>query len=186
MDEITTERLRLRPLTSSEADVDWWVRLHADPEVNRFVGSYTRETAVARLEGVESQWATRGHGLCAVELRATGEAVGRCGLNWWEQFDETEAGWTFARAHWGHGYATEAARAVVDRGFAGLGLERITAMIHHGNSGSVAVAERLGFTRSREDVLHERPVTVFALDRAAHAAGRRSGESGVRPVGGDR
>ncbi len=171
MDEITTERLRLRPLTSSDADIDWWVRLHRDPEVSRFVGSCTRESAAARLQGIASQWAARGHGLCAVELRATGETIGRCGLNWWQQFDETEAGWTLAHAHWGHGYATEAAHAVLDWGFEGLGLERITAMIHPGNSGSVAVAERLGFTRSREDLLFERPVTVFALDRAAHAAG---------------
>ncbi|MDH6124388.1 GNAT family N-acetyltransferase [Kitasatospora sp. GP82] len=163
---ITTERLRLRPLTTAGAD--WWVSLHADGEVNRFVGTYTHEQAAARLRAIEDQWTRRGHGLCAVELTATGEPIGRSGLFWWEQFDETEAGWTFARAHWGQGYATEAARAVLGWGFGALGLQQITAMIHHGNTGSTAVARRLGFTPLREDELLGRPLTVHSLHRDDH------------------
>ncbi|MEU3912563.1 MULTISPECIES: GNAT family N-acetyltransferase [unclassified Streptomyces] len=164
---ITTERLRLRPLT--ENDTDWWVRLHADEEVGRYVGHYTHAQAVTRLHDIQQQWTERGHGLCAVELRTTGETIGRCGLNWWEQFQETEIGWTFARPHWGHGYATEAARAVLDWGFGPLGLDRITAMIHHGNTGSTAVAARLGFTPLREDTVLDRPCTVYALDVSTSA-----------------
>ncbi|KJK55444.1 GNAT family N-acetyltransferase [Saccharothrix sp. ST-888] len=160
---ITTARLRLRPL--STADTDWWVDLHADPEVSRFVGTYSRERAAARLRAIEDQWEQRGHGLCAVELAATGETIGRSGLFWWEQFDETEAGWTLARPYWGHGYATEAARAVLDRGFDRLSLPRITAMIHHGNDDSTAVARRLGFAPLREDELFGQPLTVHVLDR---------------------
>jgi RimJ/RimL family protein N-acetyltransferase len=163
---ISTERLRLRPLTGD--DTDWWVRLHADGEVNRFVGAYTREQAAARLREVEDQWAHRGHGLYAVELPATGEGIGRCGLHWWKVFDETEIGWTFARAHWGRGYATEAARAVLAHGFGTLDLEQVTAMIHHGNTASVAVAQRLGFTPLREDIHLGRPCTVHALTRTAY------------------
>jgi RimJ/RimL family protein N-acetyltransferase len=158
---ITTERLRLRPLT--EADADWWVRLHADNEVNRFVGSYTREQAAARLRDIQQQWTQRGHGLCAVELRGTGQTIGRCGLNWWEQFGETEIGWTIARTHWRRGYATEAAQAVLAWGFGSLELKQITAMIHHGNTASSAVAQRLGFTPLREDTVLNRPCTVYAL-----------------------
>ncbi|MGW2824703.1 GNAT family N-acetyltransferase [Streptomyces sp. NPDC001443] len=158
---ITTERLRLRPLT--EADTDWWVQLHADDDVNRFVGSYTREQAAARLHDIQQQWARRGHGLAAVELRSTGEVIGRSGLNWWEQFGETEIGWTFARAHWGRGYATEAAQAVLGWGFGPLGLKQITAMIHPGNTASSAVAGRLGFTPLREDTVLGRPCIVHAL-----------------------
>ncbi|MEV6209343.1 GNAT family N-acetyltransferase [Kitasatospora sp. NPDC051914] len=159
---LTTPRLRLRPLT--EADTDWWVRLHADDEVGRFVGAYSKEQAATRLRDIQQQWAERGHGLCAVELADSGETIGRCGLNWWEQFDETEIGWTFARDHWGHGYATEAARAVLAWGFGTLGLAQITAMIHHGNTASTAVARRLGFAPLREDSVLGRPCTVHALN----------------------
>lgn len=160
---ITTERLRLRPATT--ADVDFWIELHADPEVNEFVGAYTRERAEARLREIEDCWAARGYGLCVVESLATGEAIGRSGLNWWDQFGETEVGWTFARGHWGNGYATEAARAVLDWGFGDLELTRITAMIHAENQASIAVAERLGFTPRREDEVLGKPCTVWALDR---------------------
>ncbi|MEV5375940.1 GNAT family N-acetyltransferase [Streptomyces nondiastaticus] len=162
---ITTERLRLRPLTETDVNVDWWVRLHADEEVKRFVGGYTREQAAARLRDIQQQWTQRGHGLCAVELRSTGETIGRCGLHWWEDFGETEIGWTFARAHWGQGYATEAAQAVLAWGFGSLELTQITAMIHHGNTASSAVARRLGFTPLREDSVLNRPCTVYALAR---------------------
>ncbi|OKH99075.1 GCN5 family acetyltransferase [Streptomyces sp. CB02923] len=165
---ITTERLRLRPLT--DADTDWWVRLHADEEVSRFVGGYTHQQAAARLRGIAQQWAERGHGLCAVELRGTGETIGRSGLNWWEEYGETEIGWTFARAHWGRGYATEAALAVLAWGFGTLGLQRITAMVHPDNTGSSAVARRLGFTPLREDTVLDRPCTVYALDREHYSA----------------
>ncbi|WP_194899123.1 GNAT family N-acetyltransferase [Catenulispora pinisilvae] len=161
---ITTERLRLRPATM--ADVDFWIELHADPEVNQYVGAYTREKAETRLRGIEDSWAARGYGLCVVESLATGEAIGRSGLNWWEQFGETEAGWTFAREHWGHGYATEAGRAVLDWGFNKLELDRITALISPGNHPSIAVAERLGMTPRREEELFGKPCVVYALDRA--------------------
>ncbi|MGW4077882.1 GNAT family N-acetyltransferase [Streptomyces asiaticus] len=165
---LTTPRLRLRPL--SEADADWWVRLHTDDQVNQFVGAYTHEQATVRLRDIRQQWVQRGHGLCAVELTSTGEAIGRSGLNWWEALGETEIGWTFARAHWGNGYATEAARAVLAWGFGALGLGQITAMIHHGNTASTTVARRLGFTPLREDSVLGRPCTVYALSSDDFAA----------------
>jgi RimJ/RimL family protein N-acetyltransferase len=158
---IETERLRLRPLTT--ADVDAFVALHQDERVNRFVGAYTHRQALTRLSAIERQWATRGHGLCAVELRSTGEFLGRCGLQYWRQFDEVEAGWTLRAEAWGRGYATEAARAAVEWGFERLGLTSVTAMIRPGNTASERVAERLGFERRREDVLFGHPVTVYAL-----------------------
>ncbi|MFJ1924158.1 MULTISPECIES: GNAT family N-acetyltransferase [unclassified Streptomyces] len=162
---IETERLTLRPLATS--DTDAFVELHADPEVNRFVGAYSPQQALERLAGIERQWAERGHGLCAVELRSSGEFIGRSGLQYWQQFDEVELGWTFRAEHWGHGYATEAARACLDWGFATLDADYFTALIRPGNTPSVKVAERLGFAPRRQDELYGNPVTVYALDRPA-------------------
>ena len=162
---LETARLRLRPLAVS--DVDLWVALHADERVNRFVGSYTRQAALDRLGWIERQWTTRGHGLFAVELKESGEFLGRGGLHYWEQFDEVEAGWTLRAEAWGRGYATEAASAFLDWGFDTLDVPYITAMIRPGNVPSVQVAERLGFAVRREDALFGDPVTVYALDRPA-------------------
>ena len=161
---IETDRLLLRPLRAD--DVDEFVALHADPRVNRFVGSYSRPRAVERLAAIERQWAERGHGQCAIELKATRALIGRSGLRYWEQFDEVEVGWTLRAEHWGHGYATEAARACLDWGFSNLETDYVTAMIRPGNEASVRVAERLGFTVRREDVLGDEPITVYALDRS--------------------
>lgn len=79
---IETERLLLRPLRVS--DLDDFVELHADPQVNRFVGAFSRQQALERLTGIERQWDERGHGLCAIELKASGVFVGRSGLQYWE------------------------------------------------------------------------------------------------------
>ncbi|MFI6546507.1 GNAT family N-acetyltransferase [Streptomyces prunicolor] len=164
---IETERLRLRPLSTD--DVDAFVELHSDDRVNRFVGAYSQQQALERLRLIESQWAERGHGLCAVELKDGGEFIGRAGLNYWQLFDEVEVGWTLKAEAWGHGYATEAARACLEWGFATLDADYFTGMIHPGNAASVRVAGRLGFTPLREDVLFGKPVTVHSLNRPSPA-----------------
>ncbi|MGH8885780.1 MAG: GNAT family N-acetyltransferase [Egibacteraceae bacterium] len=163
MNVLETERLRLRPLTVG--DVDEFVALHADGRVSRFVDSYDQPAALKRLAGVERQWIERGHGLCAVLLKESGSFVGRCGLEYWPQFDETEMAWVLRPQAWGRGYATEAAQACLEWGFARFPLEYVTAMINSENTASIAVAERLGFCVLREDVLGEIPVRVYALQR---------------------
>ena len=56
---------------------------------------------------------------------------------------EVEVGWHLHPDSWGHGYATEAARAVVDRGF-DAGLPEVYAVVRPGNEPSLAVCRRLG------------------------------------------
>ncbi|AUH44914.1 GNAT family N-acetyltransferase [Streptomyces sp. CMB-StM0423] len=160
---IETERLVLRPLTTE--DVDAFVALHADERVNRFVGAYTPEQARARLATIERQWAERGHGLCAVELKSSGEFIGRVGLNYWEELDEVELGWTLAAESWGHGYATEAAGACLEWGFATLEEEYFISLIRPANTASARVAERLGFEPRREETFMGHGVTVWVRER---------------------
>jgi RimJ/RimL family protein N-acetyltransferase len=103
-------------------------------------------------------WAERGHGLFSVTHRDDGRFLGRVGLRYWPQFDETEVGWTLRSEEWGHGFATEAANAVATWGFAELPVTYLTANIEPRNARSIAVAERLGMTRMREDLLNGIPV----------------------------
>ena len=58
-----------------------------------------------------------------------------------------DVGWRLARAYWGRGYATEAARAAVGYGFGPLGLDEIVAFTSAGNGRSESVMVRLGMTR---------------------------------------
>jgi len=169
---IETDRLVLRPLTT--ADLDEVVELHAMPEVKRTMGAFTRSAMRARLERNELEWDERGHGLVAIIERASGRFLGRSGLKYWQQFDETEVGWVLRADFWGHGFATEAGRACLDWGFRDLNVLYVTAMILPDNHRSIHVAERLGMTPLRTDSLMDLPVVVYALERpgASDAAPR--------------
>lgn len=161
--QIETERLLLRPLTL--ADVDEFVAIHAESAVARFVRTFTREEAIERLQLCEREWADRGHGLLAVLDRASGRFVGRAGLKYWPQFDETEVGWVIRRDAWGRGFATEAGRACLSWGFGSLPVQYLTAMIRPDNARSINVARRLGMAALRTDALAEVPVVVYAINR---------------------
>ena len=160
---IETERLLLRPLKA--ADLGEFAGLHEDPDVARFIRRLDRSEAEKRLLALAREWRERGHGMFAVLDRADGRFIGRAGLHYWPQFDETEVGWVLRRDAWGRGYATEAARACVDWGFASLSVSYLTAMIHRDNERSIRVACRLGLSPLRDDVLLDTPVVVDALRR---------------------
>jgi RimJ/RimL family protein N-acetyltransferase len=162
---LETERLTLRPLTVT--DLGEFMAMHAAPEVIATMGTYGETGALDRLERNELEWRERGYGLMAMLDRNTGSFVGRSGLKYWPEFEETEVGWVVQPALWGQGFATEAARACLDWGFGNLDVPYITAMILPNNTRSLRVAERLGMAPVRSDKLFDLPVVVHAIDREA-------------------
>jgi RimJ/RimL family protein N-acetyltransferase len=135
--------------------------------VTRFIRPLNRGEAEERLDRDRREWSERGHGLLAILDPRSDSFLGRCGLKYWPQFDETELGWVLRRDAWGEGYATEAASACIEWAFSELDLSYLTAMINADNARSVRVAERLGFTPLRDDVLLGDPVVVHGLDKMA-------------------
>jgi RimJ/RimL family protein N-acetyltransferase len=107
---LETERLHLRP--AGIGDVYEYVALSDDPEVTRFVTALDRRAAEERLRANEREWRERGHGMFALLDRRDDRFLGRDGLKYWPQFDETEVGWVLRRHVWGRGYASEAAGAM--------------------------------------------------------------------------
>jgi RimJ/RimL family protein N-acetyltransferase len=163
---IETERLRLRTMTRD--DLDELVRLQGDPEVSRFMGRPSREWLEGWMRSSQAEWEERGHGRVAIMGRESGEFLGRTGLKYWPQFEETEIGWALHAEARGKGYATEAARAVLRWGFKRFGnLPLITAMVQPENAASIAVAKRLGMSPLRDDKLLGDAVTVYAIRRDA-------------------
>ncbi len=123
-----------------------------DPEVMaHFPALLTPDEARSILGRLRSWIDEHGHGFWAVEVKASGAFAGFCGIKevtFKAPFVPAfETGWRFARAQWGHGYATEAARAAVKFGFEELGLDEIVAFLLPANRRSAAVAERLGMRR---------------------------------------
>jgi RimJ/RimL family protein N-acetyltransferase len=158
---IETERLRLRP--GQPGDLDELVRLHEDPAVARFVGTPGRDWLAERIGWSQEEWSQRGHGLLAILDRDSGEFLGRTGLKFWPQFEETELGWMLQPEARGRGVATEAAAAILEWAAGRFDLPYVTAMIRPDNEPSIAVARRLGFSPLREDDLLGVAVTVYSV-----------------------
>ncbi|NUT21164.1 MAG: GNAT family N-acetyltransferase [Hamadaea sp.] len=152
MIEIKTGRLLLR--SWRDADLDPWAEMNADPEVRAHLGPLlSREQAAASIRYFQEGIDRDGFGFWAVEVLETGEFVGMCGLDAVDEeapVDGVEIGWRLARSAWGHGYATEAARAVLDYGFDRLGLAEILSITAVGNVRSQAVMRRLGMSAYTE------------------------------------
>lgn len=138
---IETERLVLRQW--QESDREPWAAMNADPRVREFFPSVlTREQSDEAFDRISSGLLERGWGLWAVDR--DGEFLGFTGLAQPRFRDGTEIGWRFTASAWGHGYATEAARAALDYAFTSLKLPEVISFTTVSNVRSRAVMERLG------------------------------------------
>lgn len=88
-------------------------------------------------------WALAGHGGLMIDT-ADGETVGSVGINAGPLFAEAELGWFLYDGHEGRGYATEAATALRDWGFAHAGLSTMVSNVDPANAASSRLALRLG------------------------------------------
>jgi RimJ/RimL family protein N-acetyltransferase len=97
---LDTERLLLRQVR--EEDLDAYARMMADPEVRRYLDGRVigREEAWRELAAWLGHWQLRGYGLWAVELKATGDFVGRVGLYSPEGWPGLEVGRALTRQQW--------------------------------------------------------------------------------------
>ncbi|WP_399881189.1 GNAT family N-acetyltransferase [Streptomyces sp. BBFR51] len=185
MSELRTDRLVLRDWRAS--DLDPWAAMNADPVVREyFPGVLTREQSEASVARFQADLDRRGWGWWAVEVAATGEFIGFTGLDPVEEgmpFSGVEAGWRLARTAWGHGYATEAARAAVAHAFEGLALAEVLAVTAAGNLRSRAVMSRLGMTYDPADDFDDPEIPEGPLRRSVVYRLRAQG-AGVRPPGG--
>src|ERR1700728_2020105 len=133
---LQTPRLRLREFTAPDAD--GLALILSDPETMRYYPA-----PLDRDDGV---------GLWAMELSATAELIGDCGILLQQVEGERlyEIGYHLRRDLWGRGFATEAAVVCRDWGFAQLKAERLISLIRPENLPSRRVAERLGMTVWKE------------------------------------
>ena len=157
--EFQTERLILRPRITD--DLEACLTMDRDPEVTRFVDGPWQEPEKHRafvLSRMQADYPA-GMGYWTVSAKTAPDRF----LGWILLLpysavaDEVEIGWRFVRDRWGHGYATEAAAAILDHAVYTLGLENVVADIHPGNLGSIRVAEKIGLalrqSRQLDDVM---------------------------------
>lgn len=164
--QLLTDRLRLRPYRPD--DVAAMFAVFGDPDVMRhstFGPDPTIDATRERIQKLIDHQNRFGYSLWVVEDRATGAILGDCGLKQLDEGPEIEVGYRFAKAHWGRGYATEAAAAALRHGFVTLGLPRIVAVADLPNTASHHVLEKIGLTPQGPAHYYGRTMSYFAADR---------------------
>jgi ribosomal-protein-alanine N-acetyltransferase len=146
---IETERLVLRRWEARDRAP--YAALTADPEVMAWLGGVLDVQRsgehIDRMDGHFDDW---GHGRYALERKADGVFLGYTGIQRiWPGLPVAgaEIGWRLIRSAWGHGYASEAARAATKEGLNRFGLREVLAFTAEANVRSRAVMDRAGFTR---------------------------------------
>ena len=145
MDDIVTDRLRLRPL--GVEDLDAYAGIMGEPEVGKWFPkgtSYTREESEKSLSSIMEHWDKYGFGIWAVRTRDSPTLLGRCGLNTVTEIGEVEVDFAFSKAFWGRGYGTESARAALSYGFQTLSRKVIIGLAKPDNTASRRVLEKSG------------------------------------------
>jgi ribosomal-protein-alanine N-acetyltransferase len=162
-----TERLRLRPYTLTDEAALFDV--FADPYARTFYPEMSDPAKVrAWIEWSLRNYDEFGFGLWALELAASGEFIGDCGLTYQdvEGRSELEIGYHVIQRERGKGYATEAARACLDFGFGRTSCESICSIVRPANTASCTVASRI-HTAQREFIKRDSPALLFYTTRLA-------------------
>lgn len=145
---LSTERLNLR--TVEAGDAPFYLELVNDPSWIANIGDRGIRTLdgarTAIEEGPMAMQARLGYSLYVVERRSDGAAMGLCGLIKRDILPDTDIGYAISPAYWGHGYAYEAAAAVVQHARGALGLPRLLAITSPGNLASNALLRKLGLS----------------------------------------
>lgn len=156
---IETDRLVLTP--EVEEDAEWFAEL-----LNaRGAGTFTTEDARERIAAMTATIEEIGIGALVLRTRTEGDAlgytalvIGRCSL------DEPELAFELLpRAH-GQGYATEAARALLEAAF-GTGRRRVWSTVRSWNAPSLRVLDKLGFRRDHSTTDADGEVVWLVCDR---------------------
>jgi RimJ/RimL family protein N-acetyltransferase len=175
---LETERLVLRKPRLD--DVDDVLAFVSDPDVMRWLGGAAGDqaAAVATVERWLAGWERNDIGHFCVEH--DGDVIGRAGFLVWDAANwsvssyadavepVTELGWAIARAHWGHGYATEAAQALRTWAYDDAGIEGLISLIDPNNHRSMRVAEKLAATPGETVAIDGQPIVVWQHPRGDH------------------
>ena len=163
--ELETERLRFRTWRASDFDTykTWTTRM----EIMRYLGGKTFDEIQAwrHMAYLVGHWTLFGYGYYVCEEKSSGKMIGRVGFTNHPAWPGFELGWTIIPEYQGKGYATEAARMMLEYAFTELKQPRVMSLIHPDNAPSRRVAEKLGQKIEGETEVLTMPVLIYAARR---------------------
>jgi len=163
---IETERLLMRP--PARDDLPALIQMRSDEDVSRYLGGAAMQSPEAldkRLDFYINCHTRYGFAMGALLRKADGAMIGWGGLQPLEETGEIEVGYSFAKAHWGRGYATETAAAWLRYGFERAGLARIVAVASPENTASRRVMEKLGMRYEKTEPHYGADCVFYAISR---------------------
>ena len=163
----STARLVLREFTPD--DVEAMHALDGDPRVMRYIGdggTSTRADAEAAIARVLRRYVEHPRqGVWHVSRRDTGRFIGWVSLKFAGDSPDVEVGYRYVHNAWGHGFATEAARRMLERGFDAVGLDRIIGVTHPDNAASQRVLTKIGMQDAGWGRYYDHDLRLFAIER---------------------
>jgi RimJ/RimL family protein N-acetyltransferase len=162
--EAETSRLRLRGFV-----LDDWKPLHrhyGDLECTRYTfgRALTEGESWRAMSGMAGHWQLRGYGPYALVEKATGSLVGAAGLWWPGDFPETEVKWLLLKDYWGHGFASEAVRAIQRIAARHLAMQPIS-LVRRENEPSRRLAVAVGAIHERDLEIRDAPWMAYRHPR---------------------
>lgn len=155
---IETERLNLRDWKPE--DLNPLVAINQDKQVLQYLpGPLTPKETKEMIDKAKNHIHQKGYGRFSCEEKKTGTCIGYIGLGPADVNDQpyTEIGWRLSAQHWGKGYATEGAKAILHKGFTAYGLEEIISFTVRDNMRSRRVMEKIGLIQDKDgDFQHSR------------------------------
>ncbi len=140
MKRIETARLILRPLTVADAeDVFLWA---GDPVVNRYMPYPVHQSVEQTKQWLSTLGDKDEFGFC---LKETGQVIGSGSIKYVEEYDAYELGYNLNCAFWGKGYATEAAKAMLQWAYEQRNARKFMARHVTKNTASGNVIRKCGF-----------------------------------------
>jgi RimJ/RimL family protein N-acetyltransferase len=154
---LETERLILR--TWHEDDLDSMLKINQDFKVMEyFLNLVSKDETLSFIDRIFKHQDAYGYSLYAVELKSTHEMIGFIGLLHRTKAElnvsfnpSTEIGWRLSSKHWGKGFATEGAKAVLEYAFNVLDLPEVVSFTVTENKKSRRVMEKIGLTHNPDD-----------------------------------
>jgi RimJ/RimL family protein N-acetyltransferase len=168
MDHFETKRLIAERL--GEDHLDDLVALHLDPDVSRYLGGVrSAEATKAYLATSMAHWDRHGFGLWALRTK-DGAFAGRAGIRHIpvDGVDEIEIAYTFKRALWAQGLASEIATALTDIGLLELKLASLIGLVFIEHAASRRVLEKANYLLEKTTMHHGKAFVIYRIRQQIH------------------
>ena len=164
---LKSERLILRQLCKDDQQNIYL--LHNNADVMKYISTskdnYTHEECREFIERQIAYYDSHpGLGIWAAENKNTGDFIGWVALKDLDNSEYIEVGYRLIKQHWGKGYATEAARALIKYGFNQLNLNKITAVALPENKASARVMQKAGMKYAGIKKYYNADVVFYEID----------------------